>query len=131
MSRWWRRLLERAGRQAAQVVVPIIAAAQTGSGFPAQAVILAAALAVLLTILKAFAGITATPGSPWPWQLLDRAVPAAAGTILGFVPVDAAGIISVDWARVFTAALSAALVAALAYYITPPTEKVAAGRHVA
>jgi hypothetical protein len=59
---FWRQLFERAGRQAAQTAAPIIVTVAAVPGtFRADAAGLAIAVAVTLTILKALAGIQATP----------------------------------------------------------------------
>lgn len=125
-SSFWRQLLERAGRQAAQTALPIVAAVGAAGVINVTAVVVAVVVAVLVTVLKALAGVAATPDEPLLWQLLDRAVPAAAGTLLGFVPVDLANIEGVDWSAVGFAAVSAAVVAMLAYYVTPPSNAVRA-----
>lgn len=125
-DRFWRETFERAGRQLAQTLIPIIIASL---GDPPRhlyvgAIATAAAASVALTIIKALAGVMPDPLEPWYLQLLDRAVPAAAGTLLGFVSVDATDLASVDWDRAWVAAAAAALLAILAYYITPPTSAV-------
>lgn len=119
-SSFWRDLLERAGRQAAQTALPIVVAVSAAGGLNLKAVAVAIAGAVVLTVVKALATVNVTPGETWYWVLLDRAVPAAAGTVLGMWPVDAFDIDKVDWSAVGWAAASAAVVALLAYYVTPP-----------
>lgn len=121
---FWRDLLERVGRQAAQTALPIVAAVGASGSINAKAVTLAIAGAVVLTVLKALATVSWQPGEDWYWVLLDRAVPAAAGTALGFLPVDALNLSAVDWSAVGYAAVAAAITAVLAYYITPPTTAV-------
>lgn len=117
---FWRDLLERAGRQAAQTALPIVAAIGAAGTISPQAVAVAIAGAVLFTVIKALVTIKYTPGEDVVSALLDRAVPAAAGTVLGMVPVDTFNILAVDWSAVFWAAGAAAVVAMLAYYVTPP-----------
>lgn len=126
---YWRQLLDRAGRQTAQTIVPIIAATQTSGTIQWRAATTAVIVAASLSILKGIAGITAHPDSPWPWQLLDRAAPAAAGTIIGLIPVDLADLADLDWRRILIAATCAAAIAALAYWITPPAPPTPLGRH--
>ena len=125
---FWQDLAERLGRQAAQTAVPIILASGLSTGLHASAVLTAVGVALVVTFLKTIAGVTASPDEPLAWQLIDRALPAAAGTILGFVPVDLASLANVDWVHVSVAALSAAVLAVVAYYVTPPVQPLAYGQ---
>lgn len=118
---FWRELLERAGRQAAQAAIPVIAAIGTAQGgVDARAIAIVVLTAVAVTLLKGLAGITLAVGESIGWELLDRAVPAMAGTMLGFVPVDAANILDIDWQRAGVAAVCAGVLAVLSYFVTPP-----------
>lgn len=122
----WRRILERMGRQAAQTAVPIIAAASASYGtLHWRAATTAVGVAVGLTFLKNLAGIRVDVRDSVGKQLLDRAVPAFAGTMIGFIPVDVGNVLEVDWSNVTWASVSAAVIAVLAYYITPPSSVVA------
>lgn len=125
-SEYWRDLLERIGRQAAQTALPIVMVVGVGQTVDIKAAVLAVLVAVVVTVLKALVGLKVDPGEALGWQLLDRAVPAAAGVVLGFVPVDATGLLTIDWTSVVVAALGAAVTAVLAYYVTPPSSVVAA-----
>ena len=119
---FWRELLDRAGRQAAQVALPIVAAVSAaGGGLHPGEVAAVLGVAVAVTFLKALAGLSASPAEPLGWRLLDRALPAAAGVALGFIPVDLAGVGGVDWSAVGYAAGAAAVTSLLAYYVTPPS----------
>jgi hypothetical protein len=117
---FWRDLLERLGRQAAQVALPIVLAAGTTHSLDIPAVALAIGVAVGVSVLKTLAGITAGPDDALAWRLLDRVVAAMAGTALGFIPLDLGQLITVDWDHVAIAALAAGLTSLLAYYVTPP-----------
>lgn len=128
-DQFWRETLERAGRQLAQTLVPVLL---EGLGDPrhrldAVSIAMVAGIAVALTVIKALAGIRPHPLEAWYWQLLDRGVPAAAGTALGFLSVDVANLDSVDWSRAGVACLGAGILAILAYYATPPTSAVVVG----
>lgn len=122
---WWRVVLERASRQAAQTAVPILATVVASAGhvdIPAMAVALVGAVAVTVakSALQEISGVHADPGDPILVQVVDRALPAAAGVLVGFVPVDAAGILAVHWSDVAAAAVSAAVISIVAVYATPP-----------
>ena len=85
---WWRLLLERLGRQAAQTAVPILATIVSATGrvdVQAVGVALFGALAVtvLTTAARELASITVDPSAALWVQVLDRAVPAAAGVVVG------------------------------------------------
>jgi hypothetical protein len=122
---WWRVLAERAGRQAAQTAVPILAAVVAATGHvdaAANAVALAGAVAVtvLTTVFRYLADIHPDPSAPFLVQLLDRAVPAAAGVLAGLPLASWTDLVSVSWAQAGYAALAAAVTAILAVYVTPP-----------
>ena len=82
--------------------------------------LLALALSLGLSILRELVAITPSVDAALPWRLLDRAVPAAAGVLVGLWPVDVAGLLTFDWRNALVAAGFAALSAALAYVWTPP-----------
>jgi hypothetical protein len=122
---WWRDLGERLGRQALQTALPILAAVVAAQGRIAVAatlVVLGGALAVTLAkgFLYELAGVSAPTGAGLVVTLLDRAVPAFAGVLLGFMPADWFGLLAMHWQDAFTAALSAAVVAVVSAYVTPP-----------
>lgn len=136
---WWADVAARAGRQAVQVLVPLLALAAAGDLTPAAgadlpAYALAAGLAVLVTVLKALAGLSVGLRAPWWEQALERAIAAAAGAVAGLLPADGLGLLTTDWRAVGIAAAGAAALA-LAAMITnrpqphpgTPLYKVAAG----
>lgn len=118
-----RDLAERVMRQALQVLGPVLAVvAATGHGFEVAPVALAVALAALLTILKAVFNVKAPEGAPIWRVLLDRVGSAVAGTVLGFLPVEALGLLNVNWGNVLYAALGAAGLALASYFYAPPSQ---------
>jgi hypothetical protein len=130
---WWRVLLERLGRQAAQTAVPILAAvvASTGHVDPVATVwALGGALAVTVvtTTVRYLADVHPDATAPFLVQVLDRAVPAAFGVLAGLPLASWSDLVSVDWTQALYAAGAAAVTAILAVYVTPPSM---ARRHVA
>ena len=122
---WWRDLAERLGRQALQTALPILAAVVAAQGhidIPAALVVLGGALAVtaLKGILTELADIAPPGSASIGVTLLDRALPAFAGTLLGFLPADWFGLLAMHWRDDLTAAVSAAVLAVLTAYVTPP-----------
>lgn len=122
---WWRVLLERLGRQAAQTAVPILAAVVAATGHvDVRATVLALlgaeAVTVLTTTVRYLADVHPAPDAPLGVQVLDRAVPAAAGVLAGLPVASWADIIAVDWAEAGWAALAAGVTAVIAVYVTPP-----------
>jgi hypothetical protein len=119
---FWREILDRAGRNALQTVIPVLVAGQVGTvvGLDPINILWAAFVAAFVTVLKAVAGLKATPEAPLVWRLLDRAGPAAAATLLSFVTIngtDAAPV--VDWRAALIATASAALLAIAQAYVSP------------
>ena len=84
----------------------------------------ALALTAGRVIGRALAGVTPATGGSWASQALDRAVPAAAGVVVGFLPVSWAGLAVVDWQAVAVAAVAAAGLALLGAKVDPPTPTV-------
>lgn len=128
---WWRLLLERLGRQAAQTAVPLfLAIGATGGRGDLTALSLALAGALVVTVVKgllqALTDIHATEDSPLGWQLLDRAVPAFAGVFAGLWPTTVEGLTTFDLRATLFAAAGAAVTAVLAYFVTPPALVIAA-----
>ncbi len=118
-----RDLAERVVRQALQVIGPVLAVvASSGHGFDVKPVTLAVALAAALTIAKAVANVTAPEGSPLWRILLDRAGSAVAGTLVGFLPMDALDLLNVNWGNVLYACLGAAGLALVSYFYAPPSQ---------
>ena len=122
---WWRDLAERLGRQALQTVAPILAAVVAAQGHVdvvATLVVLGGSLAVtaIKGLLAAVADVVPPTNAGLGVTLLDRALPAFAGVMLGFMPADWLGLITMHWRDDLTAALSAAALAVLSAYVTPP-----------
>jgi hypothetical protein len=118
-----RDLFERVIRQVLQVIGPVLAVvASTGEGFEIVPVALAVALAVLVTVAKALVDMKAPEGAPVWRVLLDRAGSAAAGTLIGLLPVDAFGLLAVDWQKVAVAVAASAALAVVSYYGAPPSK---------
>lgn len=122
---FWRVLADKLGRQAAQTAAPILAAVvAAGGSIDVRTVTIGLAGTLLVTLVKGavqyIADAQVTPGAPLPWQWLDRAAPAAAGVIAGLLPADWRGLIDLDWRAAAVAAGSAAALAVLALYVTPP-----------
>src|SRR4051812_41061488 len=105
---FWRDLLERVGRQLAQTALPIVAAVGAAGSIDVKPVFTALAGAAVLTILKALVTVKYEPGEDALSALLDRAVPAAAGTALGMFSLDVFDVTLVDWSAVAWAAVAAA-----------------------
>jgi hypothetical protein len=122
---WWRALLDRLIRQAAQTTYPILGAV-IASGGQVDLVTVGIGLAVALIVslgkagLLALSGITVTEGTALGWRLIDRAVPAAAGVVLGVWPSEWAGMLALDWGATGIASAAAALLAVLSYWGAPP-----------
>jgi hypothetical protein len=118
-----RDLAERVMRQVLQVIGPVLAVvAASGKGFDVTVTALAVALAALVTIAKAVFNVKAPEGAPLWRVLLDRAGSAAAGTLLGFLPVDALNLLSVDWGKVGLAVLGSIAFAVASYFYAPPSQ---------
>lgn len=117
---FWSDVLERCLRQAQQTALPIAAVLTAGGGFDPGSAALTIATAVALTLLKNLLRIQASDASPLLLRLADRVVPAVAGVLVGFIPVDYLGWASVDYRAAGLASLGAALTALLTAYGAPP-----------
>lgn len=122
---FWAQLLERLGRQAAQTAAPMLVLIVSSGGVVDVRTVglaMAGVLAVTLVAaaLRGLADVHATADTALGWQLLDRAVPAAAGVFAGLWPTTAEGLLVFDARSASVAAASAALLAVLAYFMTPP-----------
>lgn len=133
---WWRELLDKLGRQAVQTAYPILGAV-VASGGQIDVLVVLVGLAGALAVSLGKAGLLwvvelqVTEGSPLAWRLLDRAVPAAAGVLLGLWPAEWAGLLAVDWQAAVVAAVAAALLAVVGYWGTPPAQALGGGRRPA
>lgn len=121
---WWRVLLERLGRQAAQTAVPILAVVVSTTGHVDIAAVVwslvgAEAVTLFTTGVRYIADVHPDASSPLSVQILDRAVPAAAGVFAGLNVATWADLAGVDWQQVGWAALAAMLTSIVAVYVTP------------
>lgn len=119
---YWREVLDRAGRNAVQTLIPVLVAAQVGSvtGLDPINVLWVAAVAVMVTVLKALAGLQVDQSAGLTWRLADRALPAGAATMLSFLTVDGVDIATmVDWRAAGIASAAAALGAVAQAYVSP------------
>jgi len=119
---YWREILDRAGRNAVQTLIPVLVAAQIGSvtGLDPVNVLWVAFAAALVTVLKALSGLSAGAADALYWRLADRAIPAAAATLLSFVTLDGVSVVSsVDWQAAGVATVAAALGAIAQAYVSP------------
>ena len=132
---FWRLLLERLGRQAAQTAVPILAVLISAGGqvdVKTVGIALAGSLAVTLgkALFLAFVDVPPDgPATPLAWRLLDRAVPAFAGVLAGLWPDSGLGLLSFNWTAALAAAGAAAVTAVIAVYATPPALFAHVGAH--
>jgi hypothetical protein len=133
---WWRALIDRLGRQAAQTTYFVLAAIIASGGqidLATTGIGLAGTLVVSLgkAGLMEFTQVQVTEGTALGWRLADRAVPAAAGVILGVWPSEWAGLLALDWGATSIAAAAAALLAVVSYWGCPPaTESPAPEPHL-
>ena len=121
---WWRILLERLLRQAAQTAVPVLTpVVQAGGAVSLDAVLLGLAGVEAVTLLKAAVlyvlDVHVDPAAPWWQQALDRSVPAAAGVLAGIPLASWADAVATDWTSVGKAAVVAAVLAQIATYAAP------------
>jgi hypothetical protein len=119
---WWQDVAARAGRQAVQVLIPVLALAAAGdiTGIDAPAAAAAVALAVVVTFVKAIAGISIGARAPWWQQGIERAAAAAAGAVGALLPADGLGLLALDWGDIGIAAAGAAGLALAAMITNRP-----------
>lgn len=122
---FWRVLVEKVGRQAAQTAVPLLAVIAAGGGkIDVTTVGIGIGMQVAVVAGKAaiqgLVDLKATPDSALGWQLLDRCVPAFAGVYAGAWPITGQGFADFDLRAVTVAACAAAATAALTYFTNPP-----------
>lgn len=89
-------------------------------GIDPAATAAAVALAVLVTLVKAIAGITVSTRAPGWQQALERAGAAAAGAAAALLPADGLGLLTLDWGDLGLAAAGAAALALAAMVTNPP-----------
>lgn len=122
---FWKDLGERIIRQELQTALPVVLAiAASGSGVSYSALALTMATILVLTALKAVAGVAAPEGSSTAVVLLDRVGSAVAVTVLGFLPEETlsstSGWLSIHWGAVGVAAAGSAVASLIQYYLNPP-----------
>jgi hypothetical protein len=120
---WWEDTVARAGRQAVQTVIPVLAlAAGTGgvTGFDYGDGLAVAALAALITVLRAVTGLRAPAGASLLVDGADRALAAAAGTALALVATDGFDLLHADWKTIGVAVAGSALLALAAMFTNTP-----------
>jgi len=120
---FWRDVLARAGRNALQVVLPVVLLAQTTgtvTGLDWRATVDLTVAAVAVTVAKALAGLSADASAPTSVRALERAVPAAAAVLLGVLTAPAWSVFRADWTGISVAALSAAVAAVIHMAVDPP-----------
>lgn len=120
---WWRVALDRATRQALQTAVPVLAVV-AGTGQVEQHALLASLIIVAtsaaVSLLKSMVDLKASTSAPLWVRYLERAVTAFAGTLAGYLT--SANLVTLDWSHSSVAALGAALVAVVTFYLTPPVD---------
>ncbi len=120
---FWDGVARRAGRQAVQVLIPVLVAMAAGSagGYTLRGTLLAVATAVAFTIVTCLAGIATDPTDAWWIQALERAVKAAAGAFAAyFVAGPASDLLTLPWHAIGWATLGAAGLAVVAMFTNPP-----------
>lgn len=119
---WWRTVLARAGRQAVQVLIPVLTLAVAGdvTSIDPVAVALGVALAGAVVVLKALTGLTTSPDDPVAVQAFERAVGAAAGALLAWAPTDALGLLQMDGRALAISTAASAGLALAAMFTNPP-----------
>ena len=119
---FWREVLARATRNAVQIITPALALAAGGqlAGLDWQGTVVAAGLGGVLVVLKTLAGITATPGAPWWVHAVERAVGAAAASVLAWWPADWLGLVHMDWSTNLKITASAVGLSLLQLAFDPP-----------
>lgn len=120
---FWTDVLARAGRQAFQVLVPILTVAALGGGISnidPLGVGIAVGVAFLVVVLRALTGLRAGPDAPAWVDGLDRALSAAAASLLAVVGAAHFDALHTDWRSVAVAAASSAGLALIAMFTNPP-----------
>src|SRR4051812_27807709 len=120
---FWSDVLARAGRQAVQVLVPILTVAALGGGISSVdplAVGIAVGVAFIVVVLRALTGLRAGPdAAPWV-DGLDRAISAAAAPLPAPAAAANSAALNPDWRSVAAAAASSAGLALVAMFTNPP-----------
>jgi hypothetical protein len=120
---FWSDVAQRAGRQAVQVLVPILTVAALGGGISHVdflGVGVAVAVAFLVVVLRALTGLRAPADAPVWVDGLDRALSAASASLLAVVGAANFDALHADWRSVVVAAASSAGLALVAMFTNPP-----------
>jgi len=129
---WGQNVLERAVRQGLQAVAPILAVVvASGNGLDFGTTALAVGVAMALSVVKAFAGLTVDAEGPLWKQLAERSLSTTAATLLAFLPADWIDWASIDWSKALWASVAAGVLAVVMFYATPPAMAVPKDRKTA
>lgn len=119
---WWRDVLDRALRQALQVLLPVLGLAATTGRIDVKAVAAVAVVAVTqaaVVIFRALTELRASDGAPLALQVLDRAVAAAAGALLAIFTADGFDLLAADGRAIATSVALTVLTALGMGYLSP------------
>jgi hypothetical protein len=125
---FWSDVAQRAGRQAVQVLIPILTVAALGGGISnvdPLAVGVAVAVAFAVVVLRAFTGLRASADAPVWVDGTDRALSAASASVLATVAAANFDALHTDWRSVAVAATSSAGLALIAMFTNPPADPAA------
>jgi hypothetical protein len=121
---FWVDVLERAGRQAVQVVIPVLLLAATTGHLATSDVLLAtaasAAVAFLVVVFRALTGLRADDGASLTTQAVDRAIAAFAGSVAAVLTANGFDLLHADFRGILLAASSSALLALVAMVTNTP-----------
>lgn len=120
---FWADTLSRAGRQALQAAIPVLLVVASGdvTGLSLADSAIVIAVAALVTVAKALAGLTAGDGASLPVRIAERAVAAFAGVVAGGLYVTSvAEFAALDWSALLYAAVGAAGLSVAQLFVDPP-----------
>jgi hypothetical protein len=114
--------VQRVVRQLVQTYGPVIIVVLTAPNVTNDlgAVALAVGTVIVATTLKLLSRVKTTPDDPLWLIILDRAGSAAVAVIIGTGVTDLAGLLTIDWVEVGSAAVLAAVAALLMLFYVPP-----------
>lgn len=120
---FWRDVAERAVGQAFQVLLPWLIIVSTTSRFDLKAgaaIAVVAAVQALVVILRSLTGLRIDSGAPAAAQVIDRAVAAAAASLLALFTAEGFDLLTADWRSIGLSAAFSVLVALGHRYISLP-----------
>lgn len=120
---FWRDVAERAVGQAFQVLLPFLVLVSTTSKIDLEAgaaVAVVAGVQAVIVVLRSLTGLRVDSGAPVAAQIIDRAVAAAAASVLSLVTADRFDFITADWRSIGLSAASSIVVALGHRYISLP-----------